>query len=148
MERPPQLDLIRAIREEFARRFLPLTQTAYDRGVGMVDEKLLSSVGVEPHEHDNMPDLVLYCSEKNWLLLAQAATSSGPIGTERHQALSRTFSASRAELVFLSAMADRETFRRHADSISWQTHVWIASDPDHLIHFNGARFLGPYPHQS
>ena len=24
----------------------------------------------------------------------------------------------------------------------------IASDPDHLIHFNGARFLSPYPHRS
>jgi adenine-specific DNA-methyltransferase len=26
-----------------------------------------------------------------------------------------------------------------------QSEVWIAEDPDHMIHFNGERFLGPYP---
>ncbi len=26
-----------------------------------------------------------------------------------------------------------------------ESEVWIAEDPDHMIHFNGERFLGPYP---
>ncbi|MBC7820698.1 MAG: hypothetical protein IAG10_27755 [Planctomycetaceae bacterium] len=29
--------------------------------------------------------------------------------------------------------------------ISWETEIRIAEPPDHLIHFNGERFLGPYP---
>ena len=29
--------------------------------------------------------------------------------------------------------------------ISWETEVWIAEDPGHVVHFNGERFLGPYP---
>jgi hypothetical protein len=29
--------------------------------------------------------------------------------------------------------------------ISWESEVWIAEDPDHMIHFNGERFLGAYP---
>lgn len=28
--------------------------------------------------------------------------------------------------------------------ISWETEVWIADSPDHMIHFNGSQFLGPY----
>ena len=26
-----------------------------------------------------------------------------------------------------------------------ESEVWIAEDPDHMIHFNGERVLGPYP---
>ena len=25
-----------------------------------------------------------------------------------------------------------------------QTEVWIAENPDHLIHYNGEKFLGPF----
>ena len=28
---------------------------------------------------------------------------------------------------------------------TWESEVWVAEDPDHLIHFDGERFLGPYP---
>jgi hypothetical protein len=34
------------------------------------------------------------------------------------------------------------------DDISWETEVWIAESPTHLIHFNGERFLGPYEEQA
>ncbi len=29
--------------------------------------------------------------------------------------------------------------------IAWESEVWIAEEPMHMIHFNGERFLGPYP---
>jgi type II restriction enzyme len=28
--------------------------------------------------------------------------------------------------------------------IAWETEVWIADNPDHLVHFNGDKFLEPY----
>ena len=28
---------------------------------------------------------------------------------------------------------------------SWETEVWVAEEADHIIHFNGERFPGPYP---
>ena len=28
--------------------------------------------------------------------------------------------------------------------IPWETEVWLESDPTHMIHFNGSRFMGPY----
>jgi hypothetical protein len=32
----------------------------------------------------------------------------------------------------------------YLDKISWETEVWVADSPTHMIHFNGERFLGPY----
>ena len=33
---------------------------------------------------------------------------------------------------------------KYLNDISWETEVWVADAPTHLIHFNGERFLGPY----
>jgi hypothetical protein len=33
---------------------------------------------------------------------------------------------------------------RYLGEIAWETEVWVADAPSHLIHFNGERFLGPY----
>ena len=34
---------------------------------------------------------------------------------------------------------------RYLGEIAWETEVWVADAPSHLIHFNGLRFLGPHP---
>ena len=33
---------------------------------------------------------------------------------------------------------------RYLERIAWETEVWIAYAPSHMIHFNAPRFLGPY----
>ncbi|MBD2364328.1 BsuBI/PstI family type II restriction endonuclease [Anabaena minutissima] len=33
---------------------------------------------------------------------------------------------------------------RYLAEISWETEVWVADQPYHMIHFNGERFLGLY----
>ena len=47
-------------------------------------------------------------------------------------------------IVYVTAFLNRASFRAHAHEIAWETEVWIAAEPDHLIHFNGGKFLGPY----
>jgi adenine-specific DNA-methyltransferase len=47
-------------------------------------------------------------------------------------------------LVYVTAFPDRAEFRKNAADIAWETEVWIADNPDHLVHFNGERFLGPH----
>ena len=54
------------------------------------------------------------------------------------------FSESQAGLVFVTAFLDRKSMRAYLADISWETEVWVAESPAHLIHFNGERFLGPY----
>jgi hypothetical protein len=38
----------------------------------------------------------------------------------------------------------RAVMTRYLGEIAWETEVWVADAPSHLIHFDGARFLGPY----
>lgn len=143
-------ELIRAICEEFGPRFVPGGQLVYvgDTGEkwGYFDDKLFRSVGMAVDNHGKMPDVVLYYQDKRWLILAEAVTSHGPVDAKRHNELSDLFKGCTVGLVFVSAFPDRRTFTRYIESISWETEVWIADNPSHLIHFNGARFLGPYPH--
>jgi hypothetical protein len=140
-------DLTRAICEEFAPRFLHPVQVAFVAEEECMDEGLLSSLGVGMKSHSSISDLVLYEHDRKRIVIADAVTSvHRPIGEERRKALLRTFSGSSAGLIFLIAFPDRDIFSRYAEFIPWETVVWTASDPAHLIHFNGARLLGPYPH--
>ncbi len=142
-------ELIRDIVEQFAPRFMPGGRVVYagDTGDkwGYFDQQLLASLGVRVDNHGKMPDVVIYYGERNWLILAEAVTSHGPVDAKRHQELSELFKNSQAGLVFVSAFPDRRKLNKYLETISWETEVWTADNPSHLIHFNGARFLGPYP---
>ena len=70
---------------------------------------------VSVEQHGKLPDAVFYFGRKEWLLLVESVTNNGPVGQG-------------------SLPLD----------ISWETEVWCADTPTHLIHFNGKRFLGPY----
>lgn len=95
-------------------------------------------------EHGIMPDVVIYCSKRDWLILAEAVASSGPVDGKRHKDLKRLFRDSSAGLVFVTAFPDHKRLRKFIADIAWETEVWRADAPTHLIHFNGERFLGPY----
>ncbi len=144
----PHSKLIKDIIGLFAPRFAPGCQVVYvgDTGDkwGYVDRNLLSSLNIELDEHGKMPDVLIYYPERNWLLLIEAVTSHGPVDGKRHDELARLFSPGTAGLVYVSAFPSRRVMNRYLDVISWETEVWVADAPSHLIHFNGARFLGPH----
>jgi adenine-specific DNA-methyltransferase len=108
------------------------------------DENLLKSLGVVIEEHGKIPDVVVYIPKKNWLVLIEAVTTHGPVDPKRRNELRTLFKGSKAGLVFVTAFLDRHAMIRYLDDISWETEVWVADAPTHLIHFNGERFLGPY----
>ena len=141
-------ELIKAIIEEFAPRFVPGGVLIYagDTGEkwGYFDKELLSRLGVQVDGHGKMPDIVLYYPELGWLLLVESVTSHGPVDGKRHDELARLFSGSKAGLVYVTAFPSRAVMTRYVGEIAWETEVWVADAPSHLIHFNGARFLGPY----
>ena len=140
--------LIRSIIEEFAPRFAQGAQVLYigDTGnKGVVhDVAALEKLGITIHERGKMPDAILYLPEKNWLLLIESVTSVGPVDGKRHAELSHLFCKSSAGLVFVTAFPDRQLMARFLPEIAWETEVWCADNPSHLIHFNGDRFLGPH----
>ena len=109
------------------------------------DEALLAKLGVAVDRHGKMPDVVLYYAQREWLVIVESVTSHGPVDGKRHEELGRLFAKSKAGLVYVTAFPSRAIMARHLGKIAWETEVWCADAPSHLIHFNGARFLGPYP---
>lgn len=141
-------ELIKAVIEEFAPRFVPGCVLIYagDTGDkwGYFDEARLSKLGVTVDSHGKMPDVVLYYPERNWLLLVESVTSHGSVDAKRHEELARLFSTATPGLVYVTAFPNRSNMARYLSEIAWETEVWVADAPSHLIHFNGVRFLGPY----
>ena len=140
--------LIERIITDFCERFTPGGHVIY---VGDTDEKFayfdktyLKRLGVHVESHGKMPDVVVYHREKKWLVLVEAVTSHGPVDPKRRGELKRLFKGAKPGLVFVTAFLDRRAMVRYLGDISWETEVWVADAPAHLIHFNGERFLGPY----
>jgi hypothetical protein len=140
---------------EFCPRFvggsgvvLYIGDTASSRKEGgkllVVDEEGLKAIGVPPMAHDKLPDVVVYDTKRNWLFLIEAVTSHGPVSPKRWVELEEVLGSCTAGKVYATAFPDAATFRKYAADIAWETEVWIADNPDHMIHFNGDRFLGPH----
>jgi hypothetical protein len=145
-------ELIKAIVEDFAPRYVHGGVLVYvgDTGEkwGYFNKELLAELSVSVDSHGKMPDVVLYYPEKNWLLLVESVTSHGPVDGKRHAELASLFATATAGLVYVTAFPSRQLMTRYLSEIAWETEVWVADAPSHLIHFNGDRFLGPYDEKS
>lgn len=139
--------LQKAIIEEFAPRFAPDSECLYVGDTTAKDlvknEKKLHELGFEITLHDKMPDVVLYSESKNWLYFIEAVTSVGPMEPKRIKEINEMTEGVTAGKIFITAFLDFKTFKKFSDSLAWETEVWIADMPDHMIHLNGDKFIGP-----
>ena len=140
--------LVKQIIEDFCPRFTPGGIVVYVGDAGdkfrVYEQEYLKRLGVVVDEHSKMPDVVVYLQDRNWLVLIEAVTTHGPIDIKRHNELKELFKDSQSPLVFVTAFPTRKVMMKYLQEIAWETDVWIAEAPSHLIHFNGERFLGPY----
>lgn len=143
-----QNELVKKIIEDFCPRFTPGGIVVYLGDTGQkqrhVEAGYLERLGVKIDEHGKMPDVVVHLRDKDWLVLIEAVTSHGPIGIKRHNELKALFGSAQSGLVFVTAFLTRRAMTKYLNDIAWETEVWIAEAPSHIIHFNGERFLGPY----
>ncbi len=136
-----------AIVEKFASRFakggilLYLGDTA-NKDL-YVDEKALKELGIPIDQHSKLPDVVIYDPKKNWLFLIEAVTSHGPVSPKRVMELEAFLKGCKAGKIYVTAFPDFSEYKRHANNIAWETEVWLVEAPDHMIHLNGDRFMGP-----
>ena len=140
--------LVEQVIGEFCPRFAPNGRVMY---LGDTDEKMLyfdktglKELGVEIEQQGKIPDVVVHYTEKNWLLLIEAVTSHGPINPKRMSELEVMFKDAQAGLVYVTTFLTRKAMLEYVSEIAWETEVWVAESPGHMIHFNGKRFLGPY----
>lgn len=140
--------LQKAIVEDFLARYGENSRVLYlgdtAKKLLHLDREALKRINFFELAHDELPDVVAYSESKNWLYLVEAVHSSGPISNLRYEQLRALTKSCTAEVIYVTAFLDRETFRKYAPDIAWETEVWIAEEPDHIIHFDGKRFLGPY----
>ncbi len=139
--------LQKAIIEEFAPRFAPNSECLYVGDTSQKDlvknTEKLGELGFEITLHDKMPDVVLYSEEKNWIYFIEAVTSVGPMSAERILEIEKMTSDVTAGKVYVTAFLDFKTYKKFSASLAWETEVWLAEMPDHMIHLNGDKFLGP-----
>lgn len=139
--------LQKAIIEEFAPRFAPHSQCLY---VGDTIKKdlvkntsELEKLGFEITLHDKMPDVVLYRADKEWIYFVESVTSVGPMDPKRIDEINMMTVGVTAGKIFVTAFLDFKTYKKFAESLAWETEVWIAEMPEHMIHLNGDKFMGP-----
>lgn len=148
MTRSDEPSLIQQVVDEFCPRFMPSGEVWYVRRPGeqsaVVDEEnyRVSDIDLEPDS--KTPDVIVKHATENWILFIEAVTSDRPLDGMDHDSPAVSAGADSLLPVYLAAFADRAAFRRSAMDIPWGTHVWVAAEPDHLVHFGGSQLLGPY----
>jgi len=141
-------DLQKAIIEEFLPRYGHGAEVLYVGDTSdkylYLDKEELEKLNFFEISHEELPDIIAYSKKKNWLYLIEAVHSSGPISELRLIQLQKLTKECKADIVYVTAFLNRPKFRQYMTDIAWETEVWIADNPDHLVHFNGDKFLGPY----
>ena len=139
--------LQKAIIEEFAPRFAPNAECLYVGDTIQKDlvknEERLSELGFTITLHDKMPDVVLYRADKDWIYFIEAVTSVGPMNPKRIQEITEMTDEVKAGKIFVTAFLDFKTYKKFSEQLAWETEIWLAEMPDHMIHMNGDKFLGP-----
>lgn len=145
----PHNKIQKAIIEEFLPRYGYNAKILY---VGDTSEKTLlkfneemQKIGLNIEDRGMLPDIVAYSTQKKWLYLIEAVHSSNPLSPERCIELRRTvLSDYKSGVVYVTAFLSMKDATKWLGQIAWETEVWLADTPDHLIHFNGGKFLGPH----
>ncbi len=136
-----------AVVEDFASRFAIGSVLLYlgdtENKYLYIETETLRKIGIPLTEHSKLPDVIIYDESKNWLYLIEAVTSHGPVSPKRIVELELFLKDCKAGKIYVSAFPDFSEFKKHMKNIAWDTEVWIVEFPDHMIHFNGDRFIGP-----
>ncbi|OPX24919.1 MAG: hypothetical protein B1H05_04435 [Candidatus Cloacimonas sp. 4484_140] len=108
-----------------------------------IDTENIKKLNIDITQHGKLPDIVLYLEERDWLYLIEAVTSHGPVSHTRFVQLKKLLNKNKSHKIFISAFPDFKTFLKYAKDIAWDTDIWIADRPEHMIHYNGNKFLKP-----
>ncbi|MDH6367406.1 MULTISPECIES: BsuBI/PstI family type II restriction endonuclease [unclassified Breznakia] len=139
--------LQKAIIEEFGPRFAPSSEVIYvgdtTNKAMILNQEVFEKLGFGIVVHDKMPDVILYSHENDWLYFIEAVTSVGPISPKRKLEIEKMTENVKSGIVYVTAFLNFKTYKSFANKLAWETEVWIKEMPEHMIHLNGDRFMGP-----
>lgn len=143
-----QNNLIKSIVEEFCSRFIKNGQILFigdaSKENEIVDQSLMKSLGITLPQRGKEPDVIAWDPDRKWLYLIEACSTHGPIDVTRKQELLSLFSAQKDKLILVSCFPNRKIMQKYLSSLAWESECWCEDTPDHMIHLNGDRFLGPH----
>ena len=141
---PRKATLAESFIGKFVPRFTPGGKLVYVRGGNPCDGAALQNLGMNVDLPGSMPDLIFHDAARDWLFIVECASGKRLIDEMRLEELHRIFSQAKSGLVYVTAFPGRSVMAGYPDHVAWGTHAWFADEPDHMIHFNGSCFLGPY----
>lgn len=135
--------------QEFLPRFGYGSKILYcgdsDNKYGVINETdVMAKLGISDISQGKLPDVVAYSESKDWIFLVEAYHSSNPITAERKYELEQMMGTAASKCVFVTAFNNHDAYHTCPEDIAWETEIWIATEPTHMIHRNGHRFMGPY----
>lgn len=138
-----QKDIILEFASRFAQNSICLYLGDTTKKDLINDTEALNKLGFSINVHNKMPDVILYKKDSNWLYFIEAVASSGPMTPERIMDIEKMTENVNAGKIYVTAFPDFKMFKKWSESLAWETEVWISEMPDHMIHLNGDKFLGP-----
>lgn len=143
-----QNDLIKTMVEEFCPRFAPGGQVLYvddtNHAEGAIDIDKLRELNVTIPERGKAPDLIVWMEDRQWLFLMEACSTHGPIDVTRKDEMRKLFSGHKGSVVYVSCFPTRKVMQKYLSDLAWETEAWCSDTPDHMIHLDGEKFMGPY----
>ena len=140
--------LIKTMVEEFCPRFAPGGQVLYvddtNHAEGAIDIDKLRELNVTIPERGKAPDLIVWMEDRQWLFLMEACSTHGPIDVTRKDEMRKLFSGHKGSVVYVSCFPTRKVMQKYLSDLAWETEAWCSDTPDHMIHLDGEKFMGPY----
>jgi adenine-specific DNA-methyltransferase len=136
-----EVSVIKEFRDHFAKGSTVLYLGDTANKTLHIKEVELAKLSIPVSSHDKLPDIVLFNEGSNRLFLIEVVTSHGPVSPKRLMELEGMLKNCPAKRIYVSAFPDFFTFKKYAADIAWETEVWLQEWPDHMIHFNGDKFL-------
>ena len=140
--------LKKAIIEKFLPRYATGCEVLYIRDTANkilhIEEEKLKELKFSLLANEDLPDIIAYNKKKNWIYLIVAVCSFEPMTEMRVFELKKMLKDCPAFLIFISTFISKNECKKWLLDIAWETEVWTADNPDHVIHLNGGKFFGPY----
>ena len=133
-----------AVLDRFIPQFAPRAKVLFLRGnedrPRIFMPGTMQHLGIPCAKINKLPDVVLHLPSRRLLILVALNVL---IGVKQRNQIERLLSECSARREYVSALSNRQAYHRAGNNVAWNTHVWLAEVPDHMIHCNGDKFLGP-----
>ncbi len=133
-----------AVLEKFIPQFAPQANVLFLRGNDdrpvIFAPRTLQRLGISVERLKKLPDVVLHLPKRRLLILLEL---NKLITVKQRNQIERSLADCSASREYVSALSDWQAYARAGNSVAWDTHVWLAEVPEHMMHWNGEKFLGP-----